>query len=120
MVKLNSQQTIQNVENKFLKEDLPILKIGDNVKIGVKIIEGNRERVQFYEGTIIAKKNSLINTTITVRKILQGIGVERIFLIHSPKIDSIQVLRSSKVRRAKLYYLRNLRGKASRLKQTFK
>ena len=119
MVKLNSQKTIQNVETNFLKEDLPILKIGDNVKIGVKIIEGNRERVQFYEGTIIAKKNSLINTTITVRKILQGIGVERIFLIHSPKIDSIQVLRSSKVRRAKLYYLRNLRGKASRLKQTF-
>ena len=119
MVKLNSQKTIQNIENNFIKKDLPILKIGDNVKIGVKIIEGNRERVQFYEGTIIAKKNSLINTTITVRKILQGIGVERIFLIHSPKIDSIQVLRSSKVRRAKLYYLRNLRGKASRLKQTF-
>ena len=119
MVKLNSQKTIQSVENNFLKKDLPVLKIGDNVKIGVKIIEGNRERVQFYEGTIIAKKNSLINTTITVRKILQGIGVERIFLIHSPKIDSIQVLRSSKVRRAKLYYLRKLRGKASRLKQTF-
>nr|YP_010472197.1 ribosomal protein L19 [Navicula tsukamotoi]UVG41662.1 ribosomal protein L19 [Navicula tsukamotoi]UVG41807.1 ribosomal protein L19 [Navicula tsukamotoi]UXN44403.1 ribosomal protein L19 [Navicula tsukamotoi] len=119
MVKLNSQKTIQSVENNFLKKDLPILKIGDNVKIGVKIIEGNRERVQFYEGTIIAKKNSLINTTITVRKILQGIGVERIFLIHSPKIDSIEVLRSSKVRRAKLYYLRQLRGKASRLKQTF-
>ena len=119
MVKLNSQKTIQSVENDFLKKDLPVLKIGDNVKIGVKIIEGNRERVQFYEGTIIAKKNSLINTTITVRKILQGIGVERIFLIHSPKIDSIEVLRSSKVRRAKLYYLRQLRGKASRLKQTF-
>jgi large subunit ribosomal protein L19 len=119
MVKLNSQKTIQSVESNFLKKDLPILKIGDNVKIGVKIIEGNRERVQSYEGTIIAKKNSLINTTITVRKILQGIGVERIFLIHSPKLDSIEVLRSSKVRRAKLYYLRNLRGKASRLKQTF-
>ena len=119
MVKLNSQKTIQNVENNFLKKNLPVLKIGDNVKIGVKIIEGNRERVQSYEGTIIAKKNSLINTTITVRKILQGIGVERIFLLHSPKIDSIEVLRSSKVRRAKLYYLRNLRGKASRLKQTF-
>ena len=119
MVKLNSQKTIQSVENNFLKKDLPVLKIGDNVKIGVKIIEGNRERVQFYEGTIIAKKNSLINTTITVRKILQGIGVERIFLVHSPKIDSIEVLRSSKVRRAKLYYLRKLRGKASRLKQTF-
>lgn len=119
MVKLNCQKTIQNVENKFLKKDLPILKIGDNVKIGVNIIEGTRERVQFYEGTIIAKKNSLINTTITVRKVLQGIGVERIFLIHSPKVDSIEVLRSSKVRRAKLYYLRDLRGKASRLKQKF-
>ena len=122
MVKLNSQKTIQSLENNFLKKDLPTLKIGDNVKIGVKIIEGNRERVQFYEGTIIAKKNKInnsLNTTITVRKILQGIGVERIFLIHSPRIDSIEVLRSSKVRRAKLYYLRNLRGKASRLKQTF-
>ena len=119
MVKLNSQKIIQSIENNFIKKNLPILKIGDNVKIGVKIIEGTRERVQFYEGTIIAKKNSLINTTITVRKILQGIGVERIFLVHSPKVDSIEVLRSSKVRRAKLYYLRNLRGKASRLKQTF-
>jgi large subunit ribosomal protein L19 len=119
MLKLNTQQTIKNVEKNFLKKDLPILKIGDSLKIGVKIIEGNKERVQFYEGTIIAKKNSSINTTITVRKILQGIGIERVFLIHSPKIDSISVLRSSKVRRAKLYYLRSLRGKASRLKQTF-
>ena len=119
MVKLNSQETIQKLEKTFLKKNIPVLKIGDNVKIGVKIIEGNRERVQFYEGTIIAKKNSSINTTITVRKILQGIGIERIFLIHSPKVDSIEVLRSSKVRRAKLYYLRKLRGKASRLKQTF-
>ena len=119
MLKLNIQKTISNVENSFLKNDLPILKIGDNVKIGVKIIEGNKERVQFYEGTIIAKKNTSINTTITVRKTLQGVGVERIFLVHSPKIDSINVLRSSKVRRAKLYYLRNLKGKASRLKQTF-
>jgi large subunit ribosomal protein L19 len=119
MVKLNTQQIINNVEKDFLKENLPVLKIGDNVKIGVKIIEGNKERVQFYEGTIIARKNSSINTTITVRKILQGIGIERIFLIHSPKIDSISVLRSSKIRRSKLYYLRNLKGKASRLKQTF-
>ena len=117
MVKLNTQKTIHKIEKNFIKKDLPVLKIGDNVKIGVKIIEGNKERIQFYEGTIIAKKNSLINTTITVRKILQGIGIERIFLIHSPKVDSITVLRSSKVRRAKLYYLRNLRGKASRLKQ---
>ena len=119
MLKLNTQKTIKNLENNFLKKDFPVLKIGDNVKIGVKIVEGNKERIQFYEGTIIAKKNSSINTTITVRKILQGIGVERVFLIHSPKVDSISVLRSSKVRRSKLYYLRNLKGKASRLKQTF-
>jgi large subunit ribosomal protein L19 len=110
---------IQNIERNFIKKNIPIIKIGDNVKIGVKIIEGNKERVQFYEGTVIAKKNSSVNTTITVRKVLQGIGVERVFLVHSPKIDSIKILRSSKVRRAKLYYLRNLRGKASRLKQTF-
>ena len=119
MAKLNIQQTINTVEKKFLKNNLPTLQIGDNIKIGVKIIEGNKERVQFYEGTIIAKKNSSINTTITVRKTLQGIGIERIFLIHSPKVDSITVLRSSKVRRSKLYYLRDLKGKASRLKQTF-
>ena len=120
MAKLNIQKTIYDIETSFLKKDIPSLRIGDNVKVGVKIIEGNKERVQSYEGTIIAKKNSSINTTITVRKTLQGIGIERIFLIHSPKIDSIQVLRSSKVRRSKLYYLRNLKGKASRLKQTFK
>jgi large subunit ribosomal protein L19 len=120
MVNLNAQQIIRNVENSFLKKELPIIRIGDNVKIGVKIIEGNKERVQFYEGTILAKKNSSINTTITVRKILQGVGIERIFLIHSPKIDSISVIRSAKVRRSKLYYLRDLKGKAGRLKQTFK
>ena len=120
MVKLNNDQIISNLHTNFLKKDLPNIKIGDNVKIGVKIIEGNKERVQFYEGLVLAKKNSSINTTITVRKVLQGIGVERIFLIHSPKVDSIEVLRSSKVRRSKLYYLRNLKGKASRLKQAFK
>jgi large subunit ribosomal protein L19 len=119
MLKLKTQETISRIENKFLKTNLPIIKIGDNVKIGVKIVEGNKERVQFYEGTVIAKKNSSINTSITVRKILQGIGIERVFLIHSPKVSSITILRSSKVRRSKLYYLRNLKGKASRLKQTF-
>nr|YP_009496240.1 ribosomal protein L19 [Guinardia striata]AWT38812.1 ribosomal protein L19 [Guinardia striata] len=119
MPNFNNQKIINDLQNQFLKKDTPDLKIGDNVKIGVKIVEGNKERVQFYEGTIIAKKNSSINTTITVRKVLQGIGIERVFLVHSPKVASIQVLRSSKVRRAKLYYLRNLRGKASRLKQRF-
>lgn len=120
MTKLNIQQTINSIEANFLKNNIPLLRIGDSVKIGVKIIEGNKERVQFYEGTIITKKNSSINTTITVRKTLQGIGIERIFLIHSPKIESIIILSSSKVRRSKLYYLRKLKGKASRLKQTFK
>ena len=120
MMKLNKEKIIQNLEKDFLKKDLPLVRIGDNVKIGVKIIEGNKERVQYYEGTVISRKNSSINTTITVRKTLQGIGIERIFLLHSPKVDSIQVLRSSKVRRSKLYYLRNLKGKAGRLKQIFK
>jgi large subunit ribosomal protein L19 len=120
MLKVSPSEIIYNLEKNFLKKDFPSLKIGTTVKIGVKIIEGNKERIQFYEGTIIAKKNSSINTSITVRKVLQNIGIERIFLIHSPKVDSITVLRSAKVRRAKLYYLRNLKGKASRLKQTFK
>jgi large subunit ribosomal protein L19 len=120
MIIANKQKYLDDLQNQYLKSDLPKLEIGDGVRVGVKIIEGTKERVQFYEGTIIAKKNTSVNTTITVRKVLQGIGVERVFLIHSPKVASIQVLRSSKIRRSKLYYLRNLRGKASRLKQRFK
>ena len=119
MTKLNIQKTVHSIENKFLKKNLPTLQIGDQVKIGVKIVEGNKERIQFYEGIILAKKNSFINTTIIVRKVLQGVGVERVFLIHSPKIDSIGVISSAKIRRSKLYYLRSLQGKASRLKQKF-
>ena len=119
MTNSNYQQIINKIQDKFLKKDLVKMRIGDNIRVGVKIIEGNRERVQFYEGTIIAKKNNSVNTTITVRKVFQGVGIERVFLIHSPKIDSIDVLRSSKIRRSKLYYLRNLKGKASRLKQRF-
>jgi large subunit ribosomal protein L19 len=119
MPKLYDHKVISKIEKQFLKNDLPTIQIGDNLKVGVKIIEGNKERVQFYEGTLIAKKNKSLNATIIVRKTLQGIGVERIFLVHSPKVASIDILRSSKVRRAKLYYLRGLKGKASRLKQTF-
>ena len=116
----NNQKIINEFQKQYLKKDFPKIQVGDNIQVGVKIIEGNKERVQFYEGTVIAIKNSSINKTITVRKVLQGIGVERVFLPHSPKIDSIEVLRSSKVRRSKLYYLRNLKGKAGRLKQAFK
>jgi len=119
MLNLNNQKAIDKLHQNFIKPTIPKIQIGDTVKLGIKIIEGNKERVQFYEGTVIAKKNSSINTTITVRKVLQGIGVERIFLIHSPKVASIEIIRHAKVRRSKLYYLRNLRGKASRLKQRF-
>ena len=119
MLNLDNQKAIDNLHQNFIKPNIPKIQIGDTLKLGVKIIEGNKERVQFYEGTVIAKKNSSINTTITVRKVLQGIGIERIFLIHSPKIASIEIIRHAKVRRSKLYYLRNLRGKASRLKQRF-
>ena len=103
----------------FRNKNHPQIKIGDTVRVGIKIIEGNKERIQFYEGVVIAKKNTSINTTLTVRKILDGIGIERIFLLHSPKVDSIRILRSAKIRRSKLYYLRKLKGKASRLKQRF-
>jgi len=119
VVKINREEILKSIEKPSKKSDLPILAVGDTVKLGVLIKEGEKERTQFYEGVIIAKKNSGINKTITVRKVLQGIGVERIFPINSPKLSSIEVLRRSKVRRAKLYYLRHLSGKATRLKQRF-
>lgn len=113
----NYQRIINKIEKPYKKKKIPDFQIGDTIRIGVTIMEGNKERIQFYEGTILAKKNNSINTTITVRKIMQGIGIERIFLIHSPKIDSLKILRKTTVRRAKLYFLRYLKGKASRLKQ---
>ena len=108
------------VESPYIKSDLANFSVGDTVKLSIEIKEGAKERLQYYEGVIISIKNSGINKTITVRRVLQNIGVERIFLINSPKIKSIEIKRSSKVRRAKLYYLRNLSGKATRLKQKFK
>ena len=119
MTKLNYQKIINDVQANFLKKTYSKVKIGDNIKVGLKIIEANKERVQFFEGVVLSKKNNSINTTLTVRKVLDGIGVERVFLIHSPKLYSIKILRSAKVRKSKLYYLRNLKGKASRLKQRF-
>ena len=120
MIIKNKQKYLDNLEAQYTKQNLPKISIGDAVNIGVKIIEGIKERIQYYEGIVIAKKNSSINEAITVRKVLQGVSVERIFLIHSPKIFSIDIIKSAKVRRAKLYYIRNLSGKASRLKQLFK
>ena len=107
------------LENKFLNRDIPKIRVGDTVKLGISITEGNKERVQFTEGVIIAKKGSGLNATITLRRVMQGVGVERVYLVHSPKLKNIEVLRSSRVRRAKLYYLRSRFGKATRLQQKF-
>jgi large subunit ribosomal protein L19 len=116
---LHAQEIIRSIEAEQMKSDLPNLYIGDTVKVGVIIQEGAKERTQPYEGVIIAKRGSGSNQCITVRKTFQGVGVERVFLLHSPRIESIKVIRRGKVRRAKLYYLRNLVGKATRLKQRF-
>lgn len=105
------------VEKDFLRKDLPELRIGDIVRVHVKIREGEKERIQVFEGVLIARKHGGVRETITVRKTSFGYGVERIFPLHSPIIDKIEVKRHSKVRRAKLYYLRGLRGKAARLKE---
>nr|YP_008965678.1 chloroplast 50S ribosomal protein L19 [Porphyridium purpureum]BAO23654.1 chloroplast 50S ribosomal protein L19 [Porphyridium purpureum] len=114
-----SPKIIENIEKQYAKSDLPSLSIGDTVKVYLLIKEGNKERVQVNQGVIIAKNNSQLTSTITVRSNLQGVGVERVYLVHSPLIKNIEVLRRSKVRRAKLYYLRGLSGKATRLKQRF-
>jgi len=109
------QELVKKVESTQLKIDLPQICVGDTVKVGVLIQEGNKQRVQPYEGTVISQHKAGLNTTITVRKVFQGIGVERIFPIHSPALKTIQVLRQAKVRKAKLYYLRDRVGKATRL-----
>lgn len=109
----------KDLESKFLNTSLPTIRVGDTIKLGVSITEGNKERVQFTEGVIIARKNSGLNATITLRRVMQGVGVERVYLLHSPKLKSVEILRSSKVRRSKLYYLRLRFGKATRLQQRF-
>ena len=116
---MNAEQIIRSIEAEQLKTDLPVIHVGDTVRVGVRIREGGKERTQPYEGTVIAMRHGGINETITVRRIFQGIGVERVFLLHSPRIQSIKVIRRGKVRRAKLYYLRDRVGKSTRLKQRF-
>jgi len=116
---LSSSNIINAFENEQLKKELPEIYVGDTVKVGVKITEGNKERVQPYEGVVIAKRHGGINQTITVRRIFQGIGVERVFMLHSPQVASLKVERRGKVRRAKLFYLRDRVGKATRVKQRF-
>ena len=116
---INSYNLVTDFEASQLKKELPEIYVGDTVKVGVKITEGNKERVQPYEGVVIAKRHGGLNQTITVRRIFQGIGVERIFMLHSPQVASLKVERRGKVRRAKLFYLRDRVGKATRVKQRF-
>jgi large subunit ribosomal protein L19 len=104
------------VEREQLRTDLPDFRVGDTVKVHVKIVEGDKERVQPFEGVVIRRKAGGIRSTFTVRKISYGIGVERIFPLHSPRIEHIDVVTRGKVRRAKLFYLRNLKGKAARIR----
>jgi large subunit ribosomal protein L19 len=117
--KLSARALIEEFEAGQLKSDLPEIYVGDTVKVGVRIREGNKERIQPYEGVVIAKRHGGLNQTITVRRIFQGIGVERVFLLHSPQVASVKVERRGKVRRAKLFYLRDRVGKATRVKQRF-
>lgn len=108
---------IKQLEDEQMKQDLPKFKAGDTVVVQVKVKEGNRERLQAFEGVVIAKRNRGINSAFKVRKISHGEGVERTFQTHSPLVDSIQVKRRGDVRKAKLYYLRALRGRAARIKE---
>ena len=108
---------IQAITQEQIRTDIPIFRPGDTLKVHVKVIEGTRERIQLFEGVVIKRRGGGISETFTVRKISYGVGVERTFPIHSPKIDNIEVMRRGKVRRAKLYYLRELRGKAARIKE---
>lgn len=110
-------QIIQEIEAPLIKGNVPQMNIGDTVKVFVKIVEGNKERTQGYEGVIIKRRGSGVGETITVRRVFQGIGIERVFLIHSPRVEKITVQRRGHVRRAKLYYLRKRTGKATRIKE---
>ena len=108
---------IETLEKEQLRNDIPEFRPGDTVRVHVKVIEGKNERIQMYEGVVIARKNAGLRETITVRRISYGVGVERTFLVHSPRLEKIEVRRRGIVRRAKLFYLRGLSGKAARIKE---
>ena len=108
---------IKIINQSSMKEKLPVVNIGDVVKVDVLIKEGDKERIQVFEGTVIAKKNGGISETFTVRRLSYGVGIERVFPIHSPHVANVEIVRSGKVRRAKLYYLRGRVGKAAKVKQ---
>jgi large subunit ribosomal protein L19 len=113
-------QVIRELEKEQMKQDIPAFRPGDTVRVHVKVIEGQRERIQLFEGVVIRRRGTGVSETFTVRKVSYGVGVERTFPLHTPKIDKIEVVRRGKVRRAKLYYLRDRVGKAARIKEVRK
>ena len=115
MIPMN--EIIRSIEEAQLKKSVPAFRVGDTVKVEVKVVEGTRERLQAYEGVVIARRNGSCRETFTVRRTSYGVGVERTFPLHSPRVDSITVTRRGKVRRAKLYYLRDRSGKAAKVKE---
>lgn len=111
------QHIIEAVEREQLRTDIPDFRPGDTVRVHVKVVEGNRERIQVFEGVVISRSGGGLRETFTVRRVSYGVGVERTFPLHSPRLEKIELMRQGKVRRAKLYYLRNLTGKAARIKE---
>ena len=108
---------IQQFSNKYKKDEAPSCNVGDTVRVHIRVKEGNRERIQVFEGTVIAKKHGGIGETVTVRRLSYGVGVEKVFPLHAPTVEKIEVVRKGKVRRAKLYYLRERHGKAAKIKE---
>lgn len=108
---------LKSIEVEQLRTDIPDFRPGDTVRVHVKVVEGNRERIQIFEGAVIKRRGSGLNETFTVRRVSYGVGVERCFLVHTPRVQKIEVIRKGKVRRAKLYYLRKLFGRAARIKE---
>ena len=109
---------IKYLNEQNLKSEVPVINVGDTVRVHVKIKEGNKERVQVFEGTIIAKKHGGVEETFTVRRVSYGVGVEKVFPVHSPNVEKVEIIRKGKVRRAKLYYLRDRVGKAAKVKES--
>ena len=108
---------LEKIEKENMRYDIPDYRVGDTVNVYIRIIEGNKERVQIFKGVVIAKKNGTMGASFTARKVSHGVGVEKTFAVHSPRLEKVEVVSRGKVRRSKLYYLRNLRGKAARIKE---
>jgi large subunit ribosomal protein L19 len=113
----NSMNVLEMYEKEHMKRDIPETPIGANVKVHYRIIEGEKERIQIFEGIVIARRRAALRSTITVRKVSAGIGIERVFPLHSPRLEKVEVTRLGKVRRSKLYYLRSLKGRKARIKE---